>query len=48
VQVLLKNYEIQKVQYALFARTGFTPALEQQAKTEEVGLFTVDSLVKDQ
>lgn len=46
-QILLKDYGIQKVQYALFARTSFTPALEQQATTEEVGLYTVDSLVKD-
>lgn len=47
-QVLLKDYGVQKVQYALFTRTGFTPALEEQAKTEEVGLYTVDSLVKSQ
>ena len=47
-QVLLKDYGVQKVQYALFTRTGFTPALVEQAKTEEVGLYTVDSLVKDQ
>jgi AAA+ ATPase superfamily predicted ATPase len=47
-QVLLKDYGVQKVQYALFSRIGFTPALEEQAKIEEVGLFTVDSLVKDQ
>jgi hypothetical protein len=47
-QVLLKDYGVQKVQYALFARTGFTPALVEQAKAEEVGLYTVDSLVKNQ
>ena len=47
-QVLLKDYGVQKVQYALFARTGFTPALAEQAKTENVGLYTVESLVKNQ
>ena len=45
-QVLMRKTEIQKVHYALFARAGFTPALETLAKTEGVGLYTVASLVK--
>ncbi|MCL4505204.1 MAG: ATP-binding protein [Chloroflexi bacterium] len=45
VQVLLRNGEIQKVQYALFARSGFTPALERRARDEGVQLYTVHQLV---
>lgn len=44
-QVLVQRHGIQNLQYALFARTGFTPALEEQARTEGVRLFTVDDLV---
>jgi AAA+ ATPase superfamily predicted ATPase len=44
-RVLIKDYGIQKVQFALFARSGFTPALEDQARAEGIGLYTVDSLV---
>jgi uncharacterized protein len=44
-QILIKDYGIQKIQYALFARSGFTPALEELAKVEEIGLYTVDSIV---
>jgi len=44
-QVLIKDYGIQKVQFALFARIGFTPALEEKARVEGIKLYTVDSLV---
>jgi hypothetical protein len=44
-QVLMKDYGIQKVQFALFARIGFTPALEEKARVEGIKLYTVDSLV---
>lgn len=44
-QVLTKDYGIQKVQFALFARIGFTPALEEKAKSEGIKLYTVDSLM---
>lgn len=46
-QVLMKNYAIQEVQFAMFARSGFTSALENQAKAEGIGLYTVDSLVNN-
>lgn len=44
-QILIKDFGIQKIQYGLFARSGFTPALEELAKVEEIGLYTVDSIV---
>jgi AAA+ ATPase superfamily predicted ATPase len=44
-QILIKDYGVQNVQYVLFARFGFTPALEELAKVEGIGLYTVDSLV---
>lgn len=46
-QVLIKKYGIQKLQFALFARSGFTNTLIEQARLEEVELFTVDSLIKN-
>lgn len=45
-QILMQKTDIKQVQYALFARAGFTPALETLANAEGVGLFTVDSMVK--
>lgn len=44
-QILIKDFGIQKIQYGLFARSGFTPALEEFAKVEKIGLYTVDSIV---
>ena len=46
-QVLMKDYGIQKVQFALFARIGFTPALEDKAGVEGIKLYTVDSFVNN-
>lgn len=44
-QILMKDYGIQKIQFALFARTGFTPALEEKAGVEGIKLYSVKSLV---
>jgi len=44
---LLKDYGIRTVRYALFARSGFTPALEEHARIEEIGLYTIDALVNN-
>jgi AAA+ ATPase superfamily predicted ATPase len=46
-QVLIKDYEVQKIQFAIFARSGFTTALEEQAKAEGISLYTVASLLKN-
>ena len=46
-QILARESGIEKIQYALFSRSGFTPALEIQAKNEGVALLTVDDLLKD-
>ena len=43
--VLTKDHEIEQVQFAIFARNGFTPDLEARSRSEGTGLFTVDSLV---
>ncbi|NPV86269.1 MAG: ATP-binding protein [Anaerolineae bacterium] len=45
VVVLTKDHEIKKVQFAIFARNGFTPDLEDRSEREGIHLFTVDSLV---
>lgn len=45
-QILLKDREIRKVQYAIFARSGFTPGLEKISDAEGVQLYTVDSLIQ--
>ena len=37
---------IQSVQYALFARSGFTKELREQATNEGIGLYTVEEIVK--
>lgn len=45
VVALTKDHEIKKVQFAIFARNGFTPDLEDRSKREGIHLFTIDSLV---
>ena len=45
-QTLLREGEITQLHYALFSRSGFTPALEKQAKDENVLLFTVEQLLE--
>lgn len=45
-KVLFRNSDIQKVQYVLFSRLGFTPALKEQAHTEGIELYTIEDLVK--
>ena len=44
-RVLRHNHEIKVVQYALFSRSGFTPALEDQAHREGIGLYTTKDLI---
>jgi AAA+ ATPase superfamily predicted ATPase len=44
--LLLHNIEIQKIHYALFSRSGFTPALQEQARREGVELYTTTDLIK--
>ncbi len=44
-QIFQQEHGIEKLQYALFARRGFTPELEEAAKAEGVRLFTVESLI---
>ncbi|MEN6500652.1 MAG: ATP-binding protein [Rectinema sp.] len=45
VEILTKDHEIKDVQFALFARSGFTIDLENRAKIEGIQLFTIDSLM---
>jgi len=45
VEVLMKDHDIKKVQFALFSRIGFTSELEAKSKDERGCLFTVDSLI---
>ncbi|TLN12197.1 ATP-binding protein [bacterium] len=42
---LFQEQEIQRVQFALFARRGFTAALQERASAEGVRLYNADSLV---
>ncbi|NPV75458.1 MAG: ATP-binding protein [Anaerolineae bacterium] len=44
-QVLKKDHGIEKIQFALFARRGFTPDMQTRCKQEGVRLFTVDLLL---
>jgi hypothetical protein len=41
----MRDYEINKVQFATFARNGFTPDLKGRSKNEGIYLIMVDSLV---
>ena len=44
-EVLMKDHDIKKVQFALFSRNGFTADVEVKSQDEGVRLFTVDSIV---
>ena len=44
-EVLMKEYDIKKVQFALFSRKGFTADVEAKSKNEGIRLFTADSIV---
>lgn len=44
-KVLMKDHPIEKVQFALFSRSGFTADMEARSGNEGIRLFTVDSLV---
>ncbi len=45
-QALLAQGEIVQVHYALFSRSGFTPALEMQAREEGVALIGADEIIR--
>jgi AAA+ ATPase superfamily predicted ATPase len=47
-QALLREGDIEQLHYALFSRSGFTPALEQQARKESIILVGVDEIVRDE
>jgi AAA+ ATPase superfamily predicted ATPase len=44
-EVLMKEHQIKKVQFALFSRNGFTADVEAKSTNEGVLLFTADSIV---
>lgn len=44
-QLILREGDITQLHYALFSRSGFTPALEKQAQEEHVSLYSVDNIV---
>ncbi len=44
-EVLMKEHQIKKVQFALFSRNGFTTDVEAKSKNKGVRLFTADSIV---
>lgn len=46
-QPLLREGEISQLHYALFSRSGFTPALEIRARDEGVALYGVGEIVKN-
>ncbi len=45
-KALAKEDESTQIHYALFARSGFTPALEKRANEEGVLLFSVDQMIQ--
>jgi uncharacterized protein len=45
VQVLLREMAVKQVEYALFSRAGFTPALETQAREENVRLIQAGQML---
>jgi AAA+ ATPase superfamily predicted ATPase len=46
-RILAREKGLDQISFALFSRTGFTPALEGQAKIEGVKLVTVEQIVKE-
>jgi AAA+ ATPase superfamily predicted ATPase len=46
-QAFLRSGDVERPYYALFSRSGFTPALETQAQDDDVMLFNVDQIVVD-
>lgn len=46
-RILAREKGLDQISFALFSRTGFTPALEEQAKIEGVKLVTVEQIVKE-
>jgi AAA+ ATPase superfamily predicted ATPase len=43
---MIQESNLEHIHYALFSRKGFTDVLMKQASREDVGLFTVEDLVK--
>jgi AAA+ ATPase superfamily predicted ATPase len=43
---MAKESNIEHLHYALFSRRGFTSALKEKAVKDDIGLFTVDDLVR--
>jgi len=46
-QAFLRSGDVERPYYALFSRSGFTPALETQAQDDDVMLFNVDQIAWD-
>ncbi|PKO17730.1 MAG: ATP-binding protein [Chloroflexi bacterium HGW-Chloroflexi-10] len=44
--LLMRDSEIKEIQYALFSRSGFTPALMAEADNTGTGLYTIRDLVR--
>jgi uncharacterized protein len=44
--VLVKVHGIQRFEYALFSRSGFTPALVKQAGREGIGLYGMEEILR--
>jgi len=44
-EILMKDHDIKKIQFALFSRNGFTSDLEDKSKSEGIHLFAVHTLV---
>ena len=44
--ILMKEHDILKAKFMLFARTGFTPELQETAAREGVRLYAVNDLVR--
>ena len=46
--VLLQSTPLQKVSYALFSRAGFTPELKDLANSQQVGLYSIEDLIRSE
>jgi AAA+ ATPase superfamily predicted ATPase len=47
-RILAREKGLDQITFALFSRTGFTPAVEEQAALEGVRLVTVEQIVKEE
>jgi len=46
--VLQQTHPLQKVSYALFSRAGFTPELKDLAISQQVGLYSIEDLIRSE